>query len=138
MHPPKKIIAVLGLSNRTDRPSFNVAHALQTYGYQIVGVNPVLAGQMILGVPCYASLTEAATALAAMGQTIDIVDCFRKSADMLPIAEEAIAIGAPCLWMQIGVINDAAARLARDAGLTVVMDLCTKVEVEAGRTHGVL
>lgn len=138
MKLPRKIIAVVGLSHRADRPSYDVAASLQAHGYRIVGVNPAYAGQEILGEYCYGTLTEAAHALAGKQLKIDIVDCFRKSADIPPIADEAIAIGATCLWMQMGIVNEAAAVKARQAGLVVVMDLCTKVEVQAGRLHGVL
>ncbi len=138
MKIPKKIIAVVGLSNREDRPSYQVARFLQEYGYRIIGVNPAYAGQDILEEHCYASLTEASDALKAKHLHIDIVDCFRKASEMPPVAEEAIRIGATCLWMQIGIINERAAATARAAGLVVIMDLCTKVEVGAGRLHGVL
>jgi predicted CoA-binding protein len=138
MQLPKKIIAIVGLSNREDRPSYQVASYLQEHGYRIVGVNPAYEGQEILTELCYGTLTEAARALHARNMHIDIVDCFRRSSDIPPIADEAIMIGATCLWMQVGIINEAAAAKARAAGLVVIMDLCTKVEVEAGRLHGVL
>lgn len=138
MNIPRKIIAVVGLSNRDDRPSYQVASYLQEHGYRIIGVNPAYAGQDILDEPCYATLGDAAAALKAKGLHIDIVDCFRRSSDIGPIADEAITVGATCLWMQVGIVNEAAAAKARAAGLVVVMDLCTKVEVEAGRLHGVL
>lgn len=128
-----KTIAIVGLSNRPERPSHEVGHYLQQHGYRIVPVNPTYAGQDILGEKVYASLQEAAAALASSGESIDIVDCFRKSDDMLPIARDAVAIHAGCLWMQIGVVNQAAADLAAAAGLDVVMDQCTKVQHAANQ-----
>jgi predicted CoA-binding protein len=101
---------------------------MQRQGYRIIPVNPMYAGTHILGEHCYASLTKAAEALAETNVRIDIVDCFRKSEAMVPIAEEAIAIRAQCLWMQLGVINDEAADKAHTAGLAVVMDRCIKIE----------
>jgi hypothetical protein len=126
-----KIIAIVGLSNKPERPSHEVAAYLQAQGYRIVPVNPSYAGQHILGETVYASLHEAADALAASGQVIDIVDCFRKPADIAPIAREAVAIRASCLWMQLGIENQASADLARAAGLDVVMDRCIKIEHRA-------
>ncbi|GAB3377092.1 CoA-binding protein [Massilia agri] len=123
-----KTIAIVGLSNKPDRASNEVAAYLQQAGYRIVPVNPSYAGDTILGETVYASLQEAADALAAGGQPIDIVDCFRKSEDIPPIAREAIAVRAGCLWMQLGVENQAAADLARAAGLDVVQDHCIKIE----------
>jgi predicted CoA-binding protein len=116
-------IAIVGLSVNPERASHGVALYLQQHGYRIVPVNPTYAGQDILGEKVYASLREA----GASGIRIDIVDCFRKAEDMLPVARDAVAIGAACLWMQIGVINQAAADLAAAAGLDVVMDQCIKV-----------
>ena len=123
-----KTIAIVGLSNKPDRASNEVAAYLQQAGYRIVPVNPSYAGDTILGETVYASLQEAADALAAGGQPIDIVDCFRKSEDIPPIAREAIAVRAGCLWMQLGIENQAAADLARAAGLDVVQDHCIKIE----------
>ncbi|MEO6351867.1 MAG: CoA-binding protein [Oxalobacteraceae bacterium] len=123
-----RTIAVVGLSAKTDRPSHEVARAMQAYGYRIIPVNPMLAGTYILGEHCYPTLTEAATALRTDGVEIDIVNCFRKSADIAPIAEEAIAIGARVLWMQMGIVNQLAATKARAAGLQVVMDRCIKLD----------
>jgi predicted CoA-binding protein len=128
-----KTIAVVGLSNKPDRASYGVAHYLQEHGYRIVPVNPSYAGQHILGETVYASLQEAADALAASAQRIDIVDCFRKSEDIPPLARDAIAIRAGCLWMQLGIENQQAADLARAAGLDVVMDHCIKIEHRALR-----
>jgi predicted CoA-binding protein len=124
-------IAVVGLSNNPDRASHEVAEYLQQHGYRIVPVNPVYAGQRILGEPVYATLQEAADALAPQGRRIDIVDCFRKAEDIVPIAKDAIAVRAGCLWMQLGIENQAAADLARAAGLEVVMNRCIKIEHRA-------
>ncbi len=90
-------------------------------------MNPTYVGKEILGETVHATLKEAAASLPA-GSRIDIVDCFRNSDAMLPIAQEAIAVGAGCLWMQLGVVNQAAADLASTAGLEVVMDKCMKIE----------
>ncbi|VXC24782.1 CoA-binding protein [Massilia sp. 9I] len=123
-----KTIAIVGLSNKPDRASYGVAEYLQGAGYRVVPVNPSYAGDSILGEKVYASLQEAADALAAGGQPIDIVDCFRKSEDIPPIARDAIAVRAGCLWMQLDIENRAAADLARAAGLDVVMNHCIKIE----------
>lgn len=123
-----KTIAIVGLSDKPERASHEVGAYLQEAGYRIVPVNPACAGQAILGETVYASLQQAADALASSGQRIDIVDCFRKSEDIPPIAREAIAVRAGCLWMQLGIENQAAADLARAAGLDVVMDHCIKIE----------
>ena len=114
-----KTIAVVGLSPQWHRPSFFAAKYMQAHGYRIVPVNPTATE--ILGERCYPSVTVAATALAQRGEKIDLVDCFRRSEDILPIADEAIAIGARCLWMQIGVINEQAAAKASGSGLDAVM-----------------
>jgi uncharacterized protein len=124
-----RVIAVAGLSPNAARPSHEVSQYMQAHGYRIVPVNPnVTTGTMILGEPCYPTLTAAAAALAEQGTPIDMVDCFRKSADIPPLADEAIAIGAKCLWLQIGVVHEAAAAKARTAGLNVVMNKCLLVE----------
>ena len=121
-----RTIAVVGLSPQWHRPSFFAAKYMQGHGYRIVPVNPT--APEILGERSYPSVTAAAEALAAQGLKIDMVDCFRKSEDIPPIAQEAIAIGARCLWLQIGVIDEASAAKARAAGLDVVMDRCVKIE----------
>ena len=121
-----KTLAIVGLSPQWHRPSFFAAKYMQGHGYRIVPVNPT--AKEILGEPCYPSVTAAAEALAAQGQKIDLVDCFRRSEDIPPIADEAITIGARCLWMQIGIIDEAAAAKARAAGLDVVMNRCVKIE----------
>ncbi len=116
-----RTIAVVGLSPQWHRPSFFAAKYMQAHGYRIVPVNPMASE--ILGERSYPSITA-----AAADHRIDMVDCFRKSEDIPPLAEEAIAIGAQCLWMQLGVVNEAAAAHARAAGLSVVMDRCVKIE----------
>jgi predicted CoA-binding protein len=126
-----KTVAVVGLSNKPEKPSHGVAHYLQQQGYRILPVNPVYAGQRILGETVYPNLHALADALAAQGQRIDIVDCFRKPADIPPLAKDAISVRAGCLWMQLGIENQAAADLARAAGLDVVMNHCMKVEHRA-------
>lgn len=125
-----RTIAVVGLSPKPHRDSYRVALYLQQQGYRIVPVNPVAAreGEQILGEPCYASLSDAAQALAAQQLRIDMVDVFRNSADVPPIAQEAIAIGAQCLWLQRGICHEEAATHARAAGLQVVQDRCALVE----------
>ncbi len=123
-----RTIAVVGLSSHTDRPSYEVAHYLQSHGYRIVPVNPTYAGTHILGEACYATLQEAASAVAKEGGKIDVVDCFRKPESIPPLVDDAIEIKADCIWMQLGIVNQAAAEKARTAGLKVVMDKCIKVE----------
>jgi predicted CoA-binding protein len=114
-----KSIAVVGLSAHWYRPSYFAAKYMQDHGYRVIPVNPSYSE--VLGQPCYPSL-------AAIPGPVDLVDCFRKSADIMPIAREAIAKGARVLWMQLGIRNEEAARLAIDAGLEVVMDRCVKIE----------
>jgi len=121
-------IAVVGISSEWHRPSFFVAKYLLEHGYTMIPVNPKYAE--VLGRRCWPSVSAA----AAAGERIDLVDCFRRSEDIGPIADEAIAAGAKCLWMQIGVVNEAAAAKARAAGLQVVMDRCVKIE--HGRLFG--
>ena len=117
-------IAIVGISADQYRPSHFVAIYLQAEGYDIVLVNPRYAGQMLLGKRVYASLTEAKEA----GEQIEIVDVFRKAEDVPPIAEEAIAIGAKVLWLQLGIRNDAVGERAQEAGLTFVQNRCIKME----------
>ena len=119
-----RTIAVVGLSSKPERASHQVAAYLQQHGHRIIPVNPTYAGQSILGEHCYATLTQ----VSREHGVIDIVDCFRKSEDIVPIAEQSVAIGARCLWLQLGVVNEDAARLAQKAGLLVVMDRCLKIE----------
>lgn len=123
-----RTIAVVGLSAKTARPSHEVAQYLQQNGYRIIPVNPTYAGTHILGEPCYATLHDAATALSKENVKIDIVDCFRKSEAIPPIVDEAIEVGAHCVWMQLGIVNEEAAGKARANGVDVVMDHCIKIE----------
>lgn len=123
-----RTIAVVGLSGKPERASLGVATYLQAQGYRIVPVNPAYVDQQILGETVFPDLHAAADALAADGIHIDVVDCFRKSEDILPIARDAIAVRAGCLWMQLGIENQAAADLASAAGLDVVMNHCMKIE----------
>lgn len=112
-------IAVVGLSPRPERPSNQVARYLIAAGYRVIPVNPGHAE--ILGLACYPDLR-------AVPEPIDIVDCFRRSDQIQPIAEDAVAVGAKVLWLQLGVVNDAAAQFALRAGLIVVMDRCIKID----------
>ncbi len=114
-----KVIAMVGLSQKEDRPSNIVARYLMARGYTVIPVNP--AQTEILGQRCYASLKD-------IPVKVDMVDVFRKSADVPPFAADAIAIGAKSLWLQIGIINEDAAAKASAAGLDVVMDRCPKIE----------
>lgn len=123
-----RTVAVVGLSNKPERASLEVATYLQQQGYRIIPINPAYAGQDILGETVYATLQEAADALASSGTRIDIVDCFRKAEEMQPIAKDAIDVRAGCLWMQLGIENQVAADLARAAGLDVVMNHCMLIE----------
>ena len=123
-----RTVAVVGLSNKPERASLEVATYLQQQGYRIIPVNPAYAGQEILGETVYATLQEAADALASSGTHIDVVDCFRKAEEMQPIAKDAIDVRAGCLWMQLGIENQVAADLARAAGLDVVMNHCMLIE----------
>lgn len=120
-------IAVVGLSPDASRPSHRVARYLMAQGYRIIPVNPQHSS--LLGQPCYPTLS-------AIPEPVHMVDVFRKAADTPAIADEAVAIGARTLWLQLGVVNTQAQRRAESAGLRVVMDRCTKIEHE--RLFGVL
>jgi predicted CoA-binding protein len=123
-----RTVAVVGMSNKPERASYEVAEYLQQQGYEILPVNPAYAGQQILGRTVYGTLQEAAGALAKDGRRIDVVDVFRKAEDVPPVAKDAIHVRAGTLWMQLGIENQAAADLARAAGLDVVMNHCMLVE----------
>ncbi|MGE5334978.1 MAG: CoA-binding protein [Nitrososphaerota archaeon] len=114
-------IAVVGLSNNPDRPSYGVAEYMREQGYEIYPVNPNLTGQQVLGCTVYA-------ALADLPVRPEIVNVFRRSEFVPDVAEQAIAVGASVLWTQLFVVNDGAAQRASDAGLTVVQNRCLKIE----------
>ena len=118
-----RTIAVVGLSANWYRPSYFAAKYMRDHDYRIVPVNPTY--QEVMGERCYPDLHAAKDGSAT---PIDIVDCFRKSEEIVPLARDAIAIGAKVLWMQLGIRNDQAAKLASDAGLDVVMNRCVKIE----------
>ncbi len=120
-----RVIAIVGLSADWFRPSYFAAKYLQEHGYRIIPVNPKYPE--ILGEKCYKSLRD-------IPEKVDVVDVFRKAADVMPITEEAIAIGAKVLWQQLGVRNVAAAEKAEAAGLEAVVDRCMKIE--HGRLFG--
>ena len=114
-------VAVVGLSPKPHRDSFGVAQYMQAHGWRIVPINP--NASEILGEKAYATLTE-----AAEHERIDLVNVFRNSADVPPVVDEAMAIGAPALWLQLGITHEVAAAKARAAGLQVVQNKCLKVE----------
>lgn len=121
-----KTIAIVGMSTRPDRPSHMVATYLQNAGFRIVPVNPAYVGQEILGESFVAMLAEAVV-------PVDIVDCFRRSEDMVEVAQAAVAMRPlpKVLWMQLGVENTEAAKLASDAGIEVVQNQCIEIEFMA-------
>jgi len=108
-------IAVVGISNKLGRPSLTVASYLKGQGYSIIPVNPTI--QDVNGEKCYPDL-------GSIPEKVDVVDIFRKPQDVLPVVEEAIRIGAKTVWMQEGIVNEEAAKKAKEAGLQVVMDKC--------------
>lgn len=114
-----KSIAVVGLSPKPHRPSHQVALYLMEAGYTIIPVNP--GHDELLGLPCYPSLR-------AIPLQVDMVDIFRRPETILAVVEDAVAIGARFIWMQEGIVNEEAAAIAKAAGLSVVMDRCTKID----------
>ncbi|MGL4544881.1 MAG: CoA-binding protein [Plesiomonas sp.] len=117
-----RTIALVGASDKPERPSYRVMDYLLQQGYRVIPVNPSLAGKTILGQTVQASLSE-------ISESVDMVDVFRSADAAYAIAQEAIAINAKTLWLQLGIINEEAATLAAAAGLQVVMDRCPKIEL---------
>lgn len=117
-----RTIALVGASNRPERPSHDVMRFMQGRGYRVFPVNPGLAGQTLLGETVWATLAD-------LPEAVDMVDLFRASDQVGPVADAAVAVGARVLWMQLGVVNEDAAARARAAGLVVVMDRCPKIEL---------
>lgn len=117
-----RTIAMVGASDRPDRPSYGVMKFLQDHGYRVIPVNPSITGEHIHGEFVWRDLSE-------IGDPIDMVDIFRRSADAGDAVDQAIAAGAKAVWMQLGVINEAAAARAEAAGLKVIMDRCPKIEI---------
>ena len=126
-----RTIAVVGLSPKPHRASFDVARYMQANGYRIIPVNPNTAE--VLGEKAYATLSE-----AAQYEKIDLVNCFRNSEDIPPIVDRAIAIGAQAVWMQLGIVHAAAAAKAEAAGLLVMQDHCIKIDHRVLLSRGLL
>ena len=117
-----RTIAMVGASDRPDRPSNGVMKFLQSQGYRVIPVNPTITGEHVHGEYVWRELSQ-------IGEPIDLVDIFRRSSEVGPIVDQAIAIGAKAIWMQLGVIDEESAARAEAAGLKVVMDHCPKIEI---------
>ena len=122
-----KTIAVVGLSDKPDRDSYQVAAYLQQQGYRIIPVNP--RAKEVLGEKAYASLRE-------IPEPVEVVQIFRRSEEVLPIVDDAIAVGAKVIWMQSGIVNEEAAARAEAAGLKVIMDACMRSAHRTLRASG--
>ena len=116
-----RVIAMVGASDRPDRAAFHVMQFLQGQGYRVIPINPRITGEQVHGEYVWRELSQ-------IGEPIDIVDIFRNSGEAGAVVNEAIAVGAKAVWMQLGVIDEAAAARAEAAGLKVVMDHCPKIE----------
>ncbi len=114
-----RVVAVVGLSSKPERPSYRVSSYLRKHGYKVIAVNPM--EKEVMGETAYPDLLS-------IPEAVDVVDIFRRAEDVPPIVEQAIKIGAKAVWMQEGIVNENAAELARKAGLAVVMDKCMHIE----------
>ena len=117
-----KTIAMVGASSNPERPSYRIFEILKNAGYRVIPVNPTITGEHIHGEYVWRELGQ-------IGEPIDLVDIFRRSSEVGPVVDQAIAIGAKAVWMQLGVIDEEAAARAEAAGLKVVMDRCPKIEI---------
>ena len=125
-----RTIAMIGASDRPDRPSYGVMRFLQSHGYRVIPVNPQITGEHVLGEFVWRELAQ-------IGEPIDIVDIFRRPEAAGDAVDQAIAAGAKAVWLQLGIVNDEAAARAEAAGLRVVMDRCIKLEIVRLRIQSV-
>ena len=126
-----KRIALVGASAKPDRPSHRVMQFLLDEGYEVLPINPGLAGQRLLGQPVYASLADLPT-------SVEMADIFRDAASLPKVTQEVVAAGIPAMWTQLGVVNNEAERTGLDAGLQMVVDRCPAIEIPRLRDAGVL
>ena len=117
-----RVVALVGASDRPDRPSYNVMKVMQDHGYRVIPVNPQITGEHVHGEFVFRELAQ-------LGDAIDLVDIFRRSEAAGEAVDQAIAIGTKAVWMQLGIVNEAAAARAEAAGLKVVMDRCPAIEL---------
>ena len=126
-----KRIALVGASAKPDRPSHRVMQFLLDEGYEVLPINPGLAGQRLLGQPVYASLADLPT-------SVEMADIFRGAASLPKVTQDVVAAGIPAMWTQLGVVNNKAERTGLDAGLQMVVDRCPAIEIPRLRDAGVL
>ena len=126
-----KRIALVGASAKPDRPSHRVMQFLLDEGYEVLPINPGLAGQRLLGQPVYASMADLPT-------SVEMADIFRDAASLPQVTRDVVAAGIPAMWTQLGVVNNKAERTGLDAGLQMVVDRCPAIEIPRLRDAGVL
>ena len=126
-----KRIALVGASAKPDRPSHRVMQFLLDEGYEVLPINPGLAGQRLLGQPVYASMADLPT-------SVEMADIFRDAASLPKVTQDVVAAGIPAMWTQLGVVNNEAERTGLDAGLQMVVDRCPAIEIPRLRDAGVL